>query len=91
MAEHTPGPWYNHGLIVVKGEHTQHDGIIAKTVEERTIAVPNKAEKEAIANARLIAAAPDMYDALKQIVSEFVDEGYASEGLDMAQDIMRRI
>ena len=57
-ATHTPGPWYAHGTKVSKWETQDEidfhgDEVIAETGFN--------------ANARLIAAAPEMLDALKNV------------------------
>lgn len=63
---HTPGPWWVDG----PGE-----GIEVHDTFGRTASVWGDVgeESEAWANARLIAAAPDMLDALRAVKSEFID------------------
>lgn len=78
MSEHTPGPWTFDGEegIVKEGVVTPYHGIV--TTEQRIAAIyvandfdfpSSEAEEdfqeEAIANARLIAAAPDLLAACK--------------------------
>lgn len=65
MSKHTPGPWEvayqdKNGQSVVKGEHIE-----VATCWHHCV---GSIEKEMHANARLIAAAPDLLDALKQAV-----------------------
>ncbi len=62
MSEHTPGPWKINEAskieIIAEGEPM----VIART--------PNKLyQKESEANARLIAAAPDLLDALTELLN----------------------
>lgn len=59
MSRHTPGPWkvYNDGTDVC-----DDSGHIA--------ACEGTGYDETVANARLIAAAPSMYEALKEMLSE---------------------
>jgi hypothetical protein len=65
--KHTPGPWEirtdNDGTHIVGGDRFYD---IAKVVIEST---DTAAHYETQANARLIAAAPEMYEALKAIAS----------------------
>ncbi|MFI5409103.1 hypothetical protein [Kaistia sp. UC242_56] len=58
--KHTPGPWeFRDGAILVDGEYLPVIGVqIPMTVGERRL--------KAIANARLIAAAPDLLNALQE-------------------------
>ena len=65
MSQHTPGPWKQHdqGRTVVQ-ERAAFDLVIANLSE------PDHGSR--IANARLIAAAPEMY-AILQTVAEFHD------------------
>jgi hypothetical protein len=61
--KHTPGPWnYAHGST----DLLTHDGDDVAYVDT---AIPNRSKSEQLANARLIAAAPDLLEAL-QILSE---------------------
>lgn len=69
-ASHTPGPWkaiegcspiYNQLIGIAANEHS-HIGVVA----ENHTALPSQWE----ANARLIAAAPDLLEALKAMMAE---------------------
>lgn len=64
---HTPGPWY-----VATGDHQELGLVRAVTTKEGEVDVicivdklPSNSEELALANARLIAAAPDLLEALK--------------------------
>lgn len=61
--KHTPGPWIKEGGTVCKANTLQ---TICKT--------SGKDEATQSANARLIASAPDMLDALQAIVDAFGDQ-----------------
>jgi hypothetical protein len=65
--QHTPGPWLLDGLTI-KGPHPKDPQnrlrIVAQSVFDKGTWVD-----EARANARLIAAAPDLLEALRNIVS----------------------
>jgi hypothetical protein len=60
MSEHTPGLWYltDENEIVSKDNLRGHEGVIAQVQRNGTAA-------ETRMNARLIAAAPEMFEALK--------------------------
>lgn len=60
---HTPGPWFNEGSHVYTKQGAWY---IAETEIERKSFTKRGAEAEA--NARLIAAAPDMLDVLEWIL-----------------------
>jgi len=69
MSKHTPGPWSTHpmascGVWAVNGIH-----VAATGGDMADDADPDEQE----ANAKLIAAAPDLYVALQQILNEYVN------------------
>lgn len=57
----TPGPWEHHDYRAVKKVDNFFGNVIAWTANNAKTRTP-----EALANARLIAAAPEMYEALKE-------------------------
>ena len=61
--QHTPGPWNVTGLYV----RERDGGLVASIIDLWHDQKTPKAEKNA--NARLIAAAPDMLDALQNILN----------------------
>lgn len=73
---HTPGPWQMSGVRgtspVYKGHGVGPDG------QPYVVIVPynDKDHAECLANARLIAAAPDMLAALKALVTFFESTGF---------------
>jgi hypothetical protein len=69
MSEHTPGPWTISpacGDFVVPQLDGFPSGVAAVAVALR--GAPNRSEEEVGANARLIAAAPELLDALKNLM-----------------------
>lgn len=68
---HTPGPWFtgagNFGVIRTAGSQP----LIVATVREETLARPYR-PGEMLANARLIAAAPDLLAACQQGEAELL-------------------
>jgi hypothetical protein len=76
----TPGPW------IVDGEHSYHviaypDGVATTVADSDPVAMRTVADDdEAIANARLIAAAPDLYE----IVRRAAEDGERYDGNDWA-------
>lgn len=60
--KHTPGPWTNHGRIPQPG--LPHSSIGAKTLIARVYSEAFGDTENEAANARLIAAAPELLEAL---------------------------
>lgn len=71
---HTPGPWFiaaqNDGIVIIDGPPSPapYDGPIPKAHGPAVVATPNWRLAEYEANARLIAAAPDLLEALREIL-----------------------
>ena len=94
MSAHTPGPWYirTHDYANVRGaDGIFHDGSNLPIVND----VWGKTLAQADANARLIAAAPDLLAALAQLLAEVDDmtkrAGWAGNGgRDMARAAISR-
>jgi len=77
---HTPGPWYEY-----QSEKVTHKMIASKCGESIANHVPN-------ANARLIAAAPELLEQCKlfeQLLSTLIMEGHS--GADLERDNLRAI
>ena len=69
MTKHTPGPWSTHreGFSTVYVEARLRQGVI----QEVAACGPTEAgQEQQEANARLIAAAPELLDALEMVIKE---------------------
>lgn len=66
MSAHTPGPWTNHGRIYNTG--FPHSSVGAKTLIARVYSEAFGDIEQEGANARLIAAAPDLLAALQGVL-----------------------
>jgi hypothetical protein len=80
--KHTPGPWAAKkgvGWYVVRIAHSQDDNFAIAVGSNKTSLVdaPTGDDAEAEANARLIAAAPDLLEALEMLswLEQFCDDG----------------
>jgi len=96
--EHTPGPWKHRPYqyagaaqsvsIVIVDANEAHGGCIIANVSAPTHHdgyIPTRMAQERIANARLIAAAPDLYDALSR-VGDVLEIWEAEGSLTNAED-----
>lgn len=63
MSGHTPGPWVYMGMVTVEDV----EAWTVKCADKRYIRAEGRSYDEAEANARLIAAAPDLLIALKRL------------------------
>ena len=92
MSKFTPGPWDNNSRKTV----------VRQTVSAEWLAdVGGRDTLEAIANARLIAAAPDQYEELKRTLVDFralanstdsrSTERFADESADRIQALLTKI
>lgn len=71
--KHTPGPWnYAHGST----DLLTHDGDDVAYVDT---AIPERSKAEQQANARLISAAPDLLEALKEALDQLESWNQESE------------
>lgn len=78
MSDYTPGPWQAFGYEVVSADNER----IASTN------TPRRPHPEERANARLIAAAPDLYEACRALVAGFTPETEQDEDdPDIAQGL----
>jgi hypothetical protein len=73
MSAHTPGPWRATGRRVVKWS----DGGVGIGIADCSFAIPEVTD-ECLANARLIAAAPDLLDALRTLLPQISDRPEAA-------------
>lgn len=82
--KHTPGPWISHKAPIVGGkygfviQHKQHRGISIATLFPGIST--DRIEEIAEANARLIAEAPAMLEALRRVMSGIEEVGSVSTG-----------
>ncbi len=84
----TPGPWkirecYSNGEPVewaVESRHPEHSGLIASVY----MTVDN--DEQDAANARLIAASPDLYEALKGVLARLNSHTSSIESCDLPEE-----
>ncbi|EKY1941947.1 hypothetical protein RA231_000317 [Cronobacter turicensis] len=70
----TPGPWsLDEFDNVVHGEEPSHGWGRKETVRVSGVALPGRVTEEYAANTRLVAAAPDLLEALQEFVDLFPD------------------
>jgi hypothetical protein len=95
-AKHTPGPWKaggeGHGTVFapIRGRGIQGVGLVAQAYGG---AVVIEGQAEVCANARLIAAAPDMAALLLDLLEEAEDQQDVIDGNDgfpLPNDAMKR-
>lgn len=73
MSKHTPAPWaiYEDGLLDAGKRTIHHRGIASSSVERgaftKIARMDNADDGEGLANARLVAAAPDLLEALSMV------------------------
>ena len=67
MSKHTPGPWHHTGREF-NDVRDSDDELVAVALHLR-VGQPERSIHEAEANARLIAAAPDLLEAAQQVLS----------------------
>ena len=75
MPEHTPGPWHwkrnglSTALLIGFGEMERHPAQVVATVWSNDPDPQGRPAEEALANARLIGAAPELLAALTRIMA----------------------
>jgi len=67
MNQHTPGPWTVKGVHVGPSKHFRAYSIEPNICEMNSSLAPD----DVSANARLIAAAPQLLEALKELIAEY--------------------
>ena len=77
-AKHTPGPWKAFNSINVIGVGNERSDVAWVRFEECGLMDTARSQEEDKANARLIAAAPDLLRALSDLI-ETITTPYASE------------
>ena len=81
MSKHTPGPWLRDGRTVYALQHggwRKGEELLVNRFFTHIQRVPDCTDEEAEANARLIAAAPELLEALKDLVRRY--DPYAMTG-----------
>lgn len=71
MSTHTPGPWENHGRTVYAGKSIVSLAVAEYDAErgpQYNLADHLKSDDEGLANARLIAAAPELLEACEAVL-----------------------
>ena len=75
MSEHTPGPWVVDGEGITIGTVCTHESGVCQEITVPSVSVFKEiSSPEAVANARLIAAAPEMLEVLDLIV-RIIEDG----------------
>ncbi len=89
MSQHTPGPWQSDfsARHTVSYVISAHGAIIA----EITISSPTADEVRIAANAALIAAAPDLFEALRRIRQVIEPETIQAGGESLLPGILQEI
>ena len=77
-AKHTPGPWKAHRIE--KGPGLPYTPVAAKTLLAKVYSEAFGDFEQSEANARLIAAAPDLLEALRALHSACVKDGWPVYG-----------
>lgn len=82
MTRHTPGPWYVSGTIdgYAIRYRDQADYYTIATAHDDIGAWRNTDDEEAAANARLIAAAPELLEALRMMLEDADDAHGRGDG-----------
>lgn len=84
MSKHTPGPWKADGdRIFSDRQRTEYKS-------STTIAVTWDYTAESLANAHLIAAAPEMLEALERISAAFIDSKELKAAYDHANAVIKK-
>ena len=81
--QHTPGPWYPH---YAKADHCLSSSVWGQEPGNQVAVIGGKSLEAMNANARLIAAAPAMYEALKASLLAIPD-GMTSNTSPICQQI----
>lgn len=87
--KHTPGPWRRNGYQI-EGPRL---GFVIATATSPRIGWAPRTHEEALANARLIAAAPDLLAAAKRIAASMIQHGTEShdpKAWDALQDAIAK-
>lgn len=91
MAKHTPGPWkahFNVPTAMIAGHIIKTDNDLMRPIASLWEGGGTKGKPTQIANAHLIAAAPELLEALRSLLAytDMLDEGCAVSGNPVAED-----
>ena len=94
MSEYTPGPWTrSYTNYIYQGKDTASKGKLIAVCEPTTRTQEDW--DQVFANARLIAAAPELYELLDEIVNEAIDytnrRGKEITWADKAKSVINKI
>lgn len=81
-SQHTPGPWSAHGPIVLAQGPTKRHVYLAILVDPFEHCTYSFSQEEAEANAKLIAAAPDLLEAANEVLKHFMPSFPGSRAVD---------
>ena len=89
---YTPGPWKTRGSFVYRDDG-EHDGVVCRVAYSGSCVqwVCGVASRENAANARLISVAPELYEALRSIVSELREYNPTGIALADATALLARV
>lgn len=79
MTQHTPGPWKTfrpYGTIYIKAR------LRGSTIQEVASCGPTETPEQQEANARLIASAPELLEALRELLDACKDAKFSSDPFD---------
>ena len=74
MTQHTPGPWVIQQEFDNKPSYIVAEKTLGRSVSKGVDVARLEPGRETIANARLIAAAPEMFDALGELADAVADD-----------------
>ena len=92
-ATHTPGPWVV-GSNVTAGNKLEGCSIFAEKIKDQIGWMRFDLDEENHANARLIAAAPEMYETMKSILAVVNDPGPIFPGTaigDKVREVLAKV
>jgi hypothetical protein len=102
MNKFTPGPWETSGLYVYGIDKKSHGRIVADCTLDNGSGPYRQVEQDvAVANLRLIAAAPDLFNACQQVM-DMIDnmdedcfsenfEGFDENAMNQLREVIKRV
>ena len=93
QAQHTKGPWEDNGAGLIYGQVSGDDDEAPFVADCCKDGGSGDYDAEEVANARLIAAAPDLLEALQLLlryqIDSLIEDGYTPEQLAGMADIVK--